>query len=75
MVAIHQKMIVHDSSSGEPGADEAGPSSNLQGPQELKLGSIEPHWRTETDYYAGNVVLDFLSFAFVALFYQASVLP
>lgn len=64
-----------DSLCKEPGADEAGPSTSPQGSQELKLGSIEPHWRTETDYYAGNVVLDFLSFAFVALFYQARVLP
>lgn len=51
-------------------AEEAGPSSDPQGPQELKLGFIESHWQTETDYYAATVVLDFLSFAFVALFYQ-----
>ena len=38
----------------------------------LQLGSIEAHWRSETDYYAATVALDFLSFAFVALFYQAS---
>lgn len=52
------------SSSQEPEQDPQ------QDPQQLKLGSIEPHWRTETDYYAATVALDFLSFAFVALFYQ-----
>lgn len=54
----------------DPAAEEAGPSSDPPGPQQLKLGSIESHWQTETDYYAATVVLDFLSFAFVALFYQ-----
>ena len=59
----------------EPGVqqskgDEAGPSSSLQGSQGLQLGTVESHWQTETDYYAATVALDFLSFAFVALFYQ-----
>ena len=54
----------------QPKGDEAGPSSSLQGSQGLQLGTVESHWQTETDYYAATVALDFLSFAFVALFYQ-----
>jgi len=42
--------------------------------QGLQLGAVESHWRTETDYYAATVALDFLSFAFVALFYQVTLL-
>jgi len=58
------------------GGNEAGPSSGSTGSQGLQLGAVESHWRTETDYYAATVALDFLSFAFVALFYQVkSLLP
>jgi len=60
----------------QSGEDEAGPSSGSTGSQGLQLGAVESHWRTETDYYAATVALDFLSFAFVALFYQVnSLLP
>lgn len=52
------------------GGDEAGPNEDPSGSQGLQLGAIESHWQTETDYYAATVALDFLSFAFVALFYQ-----
>ena len=60
----------------QSGGDEAGPSNDTSGSQGLQLGAVESHWRTETDYYAATVALDFLSFAFVALFYQVkSLLP
>ncbi len=58
----------------QSGGDEAGPSSGPTGSQGLQLGAVESHWRTETDYYAATVALDFLSFAFVALFYQVTLL-
>ncbi|KAA6417866.1 MAG: hypothetical protein FRX49_12164, partial [Trebouxia sp. A1-2] len=55
----------------QSGGDEAGPSNEISVSQGLQLGAVESHWRTETDYYAATVALDFLSFAFVALFYQS----
>lgn len=60
----------------EAGAEDACTSDapdRQQPAAALQLGSVEPHWRTETDYYAATVALDFLAFAFVALFYQASL--
>lgn len=71
-------MVAADEGPHKPlsGGDEAGPSSGSTGSQGLQLGAVESHWRTETDYYAATVALDFLSFAFVALFYQVkSLLP
>lgn len=58
----------------QSGGDEAGPSNEISVSQGLQLGAVESHWRTETDYYAATVALDFLSFAFVALFYQVQLL-
>lgn len=60
--------------------DDVGPSDGLSNSQQptqsqgLQLGTIESHWQTETDFYAATVALDFLSFAFVALFYQVLLL-
>ena len=57
----------------QPDSAEASTSAESgSGSARLQLGSVEAHWRSETDYYAATVALDFLSFAFVALFYQAS---
>ena len=58
----------------QSGGGDAGPSNGATGSQGLQLGAVESHWRTETDYYAATVALDFLSFAFVALFYQVKAL-
>ena len=60
--------------AGTLDSQPAGGDGNSSGSQGLRLGTIESHWQTETDYYAATVALDFLSFAFVALFYQVNAM-